>query len=97
MQGRVVASVEAIASSEENLIAALQQELEYQAARRPVLTEREQQQGRAVTIMGDQTVPYQLLKRVMTTCAEADFRDISLAVNSVPVESSGQADDRTEG
>jgi len=34
--------------------------------------------------MGDQKIPYQLLKRVMSTCALADFRDISLAVATLP-------------
>jgi biopolymer transport protein ExbD len=30
--------------------------------------------------MADQKVPYQLLKKVMATCAAAEYRDISLAV-----------------
>lgn len=47
------------------------------------LTEVEQKIGRAVTIMGDRTVPYDLLKAVMTTCAAYGFRDVSLAVNQV--------------
>lgn len=46
-------------------------------------TEVEQRLGRAVTIMGDRSVPYDLLKAVMTTCSAYDFRDISLAVNQV--------------
>jgi hypothetical protein len=32
--------------------------------------------------MGDQGMPYKLLKRVMSTCADNDYRDIALAVNS---------------
>ena len=31
--------------------------------------------------MGDQTIPYELLKKIMATCAAADYRDISLAVS----------------
>ncbi|MCP5325567.1 MAG: biopolymer transporter ExbD [Oceanospirillaceae bacterium] len=46
-------------------------------------TEVEKRLGRAVTIMGDHSVPYDLLKAVMTTCSAYDFRDISLAVNQV--------------
>jgi hypothetical protein len=30
--------------------------------------------------MGDASVPYALLKRVLYTCAQAGFRDVSLAV-----------------
>ena len=33
-----------------------------------------------VTIMGDSTVPYSLLKRIMATCSETPYRDVSLAV-----------------
>ncbi len=54
------------------------------ADRKPLFTEAEKDKGRAVIIMGDQEVPYKLLKKVMTTCALADYRDISLAVNSLP-------------
>ena len=46
------------------------------------MTEREQEIGRSVVIMGDQDMPYKLLKRIMTTCADSDYRDITLAVNT---------------
>ncbi|MDX1733145.1 MAG: biopolymer transporter ExbD [Halioglobus sp.] len=39
--------------------------------------------GRPVVIMGDRDTPYALLKRVMATCAASDYRNVSLAVNSV--------------
>jgi len=47
------------------------------------LTEVEQKIGRSVTILGDQSVPYDLLKAVMTTCSAYGFRDVSMAVNQV--------------
>ena len=47
------------------------------------LTDVEQKIGRAVTIMGDRTVPYDLLKAVMTTCAAYGYHDVSLAINQV--------------
>lgn len=84
LQGRKIVSVEQALSSPGDVIAALDTELQYQASRKPVLTELEQDRGRAVTIMGDQQMPYRLLKRVMTTCARANYRDISLAVNKLP-------------
>jgi biopolymer transport protein ExbD len=34
----------------------------------------------AVTIMGDKTIPYKLLKKIMLTCASSQFSNISLAV-----------------
>ncbi|WP_316368326.1 ExbD/TolR family protein [Candidatus Thiodiazotropha sp. CDECU1] len=33
-----------------------------------------------ITIMGEKTIPYTLLKRVMATCAESDYPHVSLAV-----------------
>lgn len=39
------------------------------------------EQDLAITIMGDRDIPYTLLKKIMASCAEADFRQVSLAVN----------------
>ena len=85
VQGRSVASVYEILAQDDIAIQALDKELQYLTRRKPLLTDLEKDKGRAVTIMGDQNVPYKLLKRVMTTCALADYRDISLAVNALPV------------
>ena len=35
---------------------------------------------RAITIMGDKEIPYRLLRKVMVTCARANFTDVSFAV-----------------
>ena len=35
---------------------------------------------REVTIMGDKDIPYRLLKKVMATCTQSDYGQISLAV-----------------
>ena len=43
----------------------------------------EKKNGRPVTIMGDQSVPYEVLKGVMASCSQENFRDIALAVNQV--------------
>lgn len=84
VQGRSVAKVDQVLAEESHAIDALEKELVYLAERRPILTEEQKQKGRSITIMGDQNVPYELLKRVMTTCAQTDYRDISLAVNASP-------------
>lgn len=36
--------------------------------------------NREVTIMGDKSTPYAVLKKVMATCTDADFGKVSLAV-----------------
>ncbi len=84
VQGRSVAKVDAVLAEEAEGIPALAEELNYLAERKPLLTEAAKQKGRAITIMGDKATPYRLLKRVMTTCAQTDYRDISLAVSAMP-------------
>ncbi len=80
---RSVAQVSEVLAGDENSIASLAKELEYQASRAKPLTDDQQKSGRAVTIMGDQAVPYALLKKIMSTCAAADYRNISLAVTKI--------------
>jgi len=36
--------------------------------------------GQALTIMGDKSIPYQLLRKVMATAASAGYTDVSFAV-----------------
>ncbi len=74
VQGRRVASIAEIERSGADLIPALKAELDHQAARSGVKT------GRELTIMGDKEIPYHLLKRIMLSCAAADYETISLAV-----------------
>lgn len=47
------------------------------------ITEIQEETGFSVTLMADKAVPYQLLKTVMETCREANYVNISLAVNQV--------------
>ncbi|WP_170308603.1 ExbD/TolR family protein [Corallincola luteus] len=81
VQGRPIVKTSELMADDQALIPALQTELDYQAKRRPELSEQEKKLGRPVTIMGDASIPYELLKKVMATCADTDFRSISLAVN----------------
>jgi hypothetical protein len=39
--------------------------------------------------MGDEKTPYSILKKVMATCASADYRNISLAVSRIPAKGAG--------
>lgn len=78
--GRSVGSVADVIASNEERFAPLETELKYQAGKARPLNEEEKLVGRAVTIMGDQQIPYALLKKIMASCAAADYRNISLAV-----------------
>jgi len=78
--GRSVGSVASLLAGTGNNFAPLEQELKYQAQKAGPLKPEDQLTGRPVTIMADQKVPYQILKKIMATCAAAEYRDISLAV-----------------
>ncbi|UCG71949.1 MAG: biopolymer transporter ExbD [Chromatiales bacterium] len=80
VQGTPVASVSQVMNSKSLTIPALAEALREQSAR--VLRQEiaDDIASREVTIMGDKELPYRLLKRVMATCTEADYGQISLAV-----------------
>lgn len=81
--GRVVTTVKQVMAGTDDLIPALKAELDVLASRQAVRAENKdkiQTDGHPVTIMADKDIPYQLLKRLMVTCAKANFSDVSLAV-----------------
>jgi len=78
-----IITIEEVLKSNNKQIAPLAQKLTEYANKRGELTSYEKENGLAVTIMGDKTVPFSLLERVMATCSSQNFRDISLAVNRV--------------
>ena len=80
VDGRKVADVAAVNAATGDLIPGLRSELALLAAR-PVARAENAGKPRAVTIMGDKDIPYQLLRKVMYTCAMADYTDVSFAVN----------------
>lgn len=65
------------------LIKAVKTELSYLSAKRPELSNSEKSNGRAVTIIGDASVPYQVLKQIMAACADSNYRNMSLAVEQI--------------
>jgi biopolymer transport protein TolR len=81
VDGRRIASVPETLIAEGDVIAPLKAELDYHAGRQMIRKEKETAQ-KAITIMGDKDIPYRLLRRVMVTCARANFSDVSFAVIS---------------
>jgi biopolymer transport protein ExbD len=80
VQGTPIARVADVMKRKGNDIPELRQALLSQNDR--VLRKEAQDDiaGREVTIMGDKDIPYRLLKKVMATCTEAEYGQISLAV-----------------
>ena len=80
VQGTPVAKIADVLARKGNDIPELREALLSQNDR---VLRREAQQdiaAREVTIMGDKDIPYRLLKKVMATCTESDYGQISLAV-----------------
>lgn len=84
LAGEPVASVQQALRAETELIDPLADALGLAATNDPTPIEFDDSNGRPIIIMGDRDTPYALLKRVMATCAASDYRNVSLAVNSVP-------------
>lgn len=79
VQGEPIATVADIRATSGNIIAPLRSALQ-----RPMLAGAQGSQsdpaGLEITIMADKGLPYEVLKKVMTTCTDADYGRISLAV-----------------
>jgi len=80
---QLVVNMEEIANRKASSIDELTAELQGFKERKGELNTYEQENGLALTILGDHAVPYGLLKSVMATARLEDFRDISLAVNRI--------------
>jgi biopolymer transport protein ExbD len=81
IKGQKVASVNDAINNNESTIPLLKKELEYQVNRsKQSLAPGEKFVGE-ITIMGDRAIPYKLLKKIMVTCAQAEYTKLSLAVN----------------
>ena len=79
VDGRKVANVADVINQQADLIEPLKTELDIQSNRQVIRKENEAQ-SRNVTIMGDKDIPYSLLRKIMVTCARANFSDVSFAV-----------------
>lgn len=78
VSGRAIISLENMRAFAGEVEPLLKAELDYQAgrARSPA-----PEQGRPITIVADKELPYALLKKIMSTCVDAGYASISLAVN----------------
>ena len=79
VDGRKVASVAEATALQDDLIPGLKAELDLLASRQVVGADKDGS-SKAVTIMGDKSLPYSLLRKVMYTSARANFTEIAFAV-----------------
>jgi biopolymer transport protein ExbD len=86
LQGKPVAKTAALYDQPDYTILALKEELVYQASRSAGASldadNADEDPGLSITIMGDKSVPYEILKKIMQTSAEAGYTNIALAVEN---------------
>lgn len=77
VQGTKVSNIEDVLASKEILIPGLEQELKFQSSKSSVIIKSAK--GRSVTIMGDENIPYQLLRKILATCRQTNYTQIAFA------------------
>ena len=82
LQGRPIVLVKDALNADQKTIKPL-----FDALRRASSENRDISEENGVTIMGDKEIPYGLLKKIMLTCAGADYTNISFAVTQKAAES----------
>lgn len=80
VQGHAIASTVAVSDQEESVIPALKEELDYQASKSAAPLNDAGVPEREITILMDQKMPYEVLKRIMTTCMLTEYSKVSFAV-----------------
>jgi biopolymer transport protein TolR len=80
VQGKPVARTADVIAQESVVIVPLRDALKAQTDRFLRASAQADIAGREITILGDKSVPYRVLKKVMATCTDADYGKLSLAV-----------------
>jgi biopolymer transport protein ExbD len=80
VQGAPVARTAAVEAQEGLIIPPLRDALKQQSDRILRAQAAADIASREITILGDKSVPYRVLKKVMATCTSADYGKLSLAV-----------------
>lgn len=80
VQGKNIVATKRVLNSRSSVIPELARALNDITREKARRTDEKKIKKRGVTIMGDKKIPYELLKKIMLTCAGTDFTNISLAV-----------------
>ena len=80
VQGRPIATVADVDAQPGLVVEPLRDALKRQTDRFLRASAQADVAAREITILGDKTVPYRVLKKVMATCTDADYGKLSLAV-----------------
>jgi biopolymer transport protein ExbD len=80
VDGELVGSVSDVVANQESAFAPLKTALLAQNARSLRTADQTDPAKREVTIIGDKSTPYSVLRKIMATCGEADYGKVSFAV-----------------
>lgn len=80
VQGEFVASIDEVLETKGETIAPMQERLERIKENVIGLNTQAIAEGREVTILANRTIPFKVLKKLMTTCTNSGYTKISLAV-----------------
>lgn len=78
LHGRKIVDINTALISKEPLLPDLQKALLEQASKR-LFVQVNKEQGQAITIMGDENIPYKLLRKILATCRQANYNRIAFA------------------
>ncbi|TYK65429.1 ExbD/TolR family protein [Colwellia echini] len=78
VQGKKVVDIASIQDSDEILIDELVTELNFRTENR-LYAQAEPTEGQAITIMGDENIPYQLLRKILASCRQTNYTKIAFA------------------
>jgi biopolymer transport protein ExbD len=86
VQGEAVVSTAELLNAKSDLIAPITARLS--SLERSIIGNSTQAvvESREVTILADKTIPFSVLKKVMSTCTDSGYGKISLAVIQKPLE-----------
>lgn len=80
VQGREVATIENALDSDDILIRGLVEELQFLSANSGILESKAVDNAPgAVTIMGDEEIPYRLIRKILASCREVNYTNIAFA------------------
>ncbi len=80
IQGREVAKIQDIANTQDEVIAPLKTELEFQIRNKSTrVNPSENGKGHAITIMGDENIAYDILRKILATCQQSQYTEIAFA------------------
>lgn len=81
VQGISVASIIEVLEGPEDIIPGLQKELTFLAGSDIDSLDAAQPEGRTVTVMGHEDIEYQVIRKIMKTCQQANYTRIAFAAN----------------